>query len=202
MPIDGAVGILVLAAGESTRLGSPKQLLDVNGQTLLRRALSAAIDARVGPVGVVVGAHADMMSDQAAGLDVEVIVNDRWREGMGSSISAGCRALNRVHDLAAIILMPCDQPQITPAHLRALVDAHRGHHPIAASGYAGTIGAPALFDRRFSPILEALGGPGGAKPLIDANIDLVHAVPFDGGEVDIDTPSDYERLVAQTGENG
>lgn len=199
MTFNNPVGILVLAAGESFRLGQPKQLLKYGGRSLLRRAIVTAIEAGVGPVGVVVGAHADKILPETDGLDIERIVNDRWREGMGASIAAGCRRMNGQYDLSAIILTPCDQPKITADLLRELCDARSSGYSLAACRYAGTLGIPALFDRRYFVRLEELIGTSGAKSLLKADPDKVLAIEFPGGEFDVDTAADYEKLLEAAG---
>ena len=162
--------VIVLAAGFSRRRGSPKQLAMFEGETLIARA--ARIAASVGDAIVVT------TPEFATGLQARVVINDEAEEGMASSIRAGVAACDD-----DVLIMLCDQPHVTAAHLRALADARA---PIAASAYAGTLGVPAYFAREFRAELLALRGDRGAKAIIDAHRELVAAVPFEEGAVDVD----------------
>lgn len=195
------VGVIVLAAGASTRMRSlgPKQLLPFSGQTLLRHAVQTAVAAACGPVVVVLGANADRMRAEIADSPVEVVINDRWHEGIGTSIRTGIAKLLRHADethLRAAIAMTADQPLLSTNVLDALIEAHETTaRPIAAAEYAGTIGTPALFAREcFDELLS--GRPDtGAKQLITADMRRVTRVPFAGGERDVDTPADYQEAL-------
>lgn len=184
------VPVIVLAAGDASRFGSPKQLAPWKGTTLLKHAARTALDARVGPVLVVLGAMADRMSEELAGLGVTTHEHHGWREGMGSTIAAAIGVQRQRWSIApAVIVMACDQPRLTATHLQALVDRHRSVPCDAvASSYAGTIGIPALFDTRLAARLDALQGERGAKRLLESV--RTESVPLPGGELDIDRPGD------------
>lgn len=189
-------GAIVLAAGASTRLGQPKQLLPYQGQSLLLRAASAAVAAVDGPVVVVVGAYAGKMYPELEGLAVEAVENLHWESGMGTSIRTGLRALMRAEPgLAGVLLLLCDQPHVQPAILQALLAAHQQTQaPVVASAYGETLGAPAFFHRSFFEALLHLKGQEGARKVIAAHPEAVAVVPFPAGMVDVDTPADYEGL--------
>lgn len=185
------IGLLVLAAGGSARLGTPKQLLSYGGQTLLRRAAETALASVCRPVVVVLGAQAARCRDELSGLSVEVVENTRWAEGMGTSLRAGLDALTA--DIEGVVICLCDQPLLSSQVIDALVTAHhKTGGPIAACEYGGTVGVPALFSRALFPELRELAE--GAKPLLRRYGAQVAAVPFPGGVLDIDTPRDYEHL--------
>jgi len=189
-------GIIILAAGESARMGEPKQLLKFRGRTLLRHTVDVAHALSCSPVAVVLGANAEQIRPQLGSTRVLIAENPDWREGMGTSIRAGLTALLAAHrDIPAAIFMLCDQPFVTPSVLRALVATHeKTARPIVASEYNGGLGVPALFSRAFFPELLALDGADGARQIIGTHRTETIGVPFSEGAVDIDTPADYARL--------
>ena len=191
----GKIGTVILAAGESSRLGQPKQLLEFRGTTLLRHAAQTALAAG-GPVCVVLGAFAETIRPTLENLPVLVVENRAWREGMGASLRTGLRALLDAHaSLAAVVFLLSDQPFISAEKIRALVAEHeRTGRAIVASEYGGSLGVPALFASGLFPELRALAGNEGAKKIISRHRDAVAAVAFHEGIADIDTLADYERL--------
>jgi molybdenum cofactor cytidylyltransferase len=189
-------GIIILAAGASTRMGSPKQQLLYQGQTLLQRAIHTALSTACTPVIVVLGAHAMVISPEIPKERNTMIKNPDWAFGIGSSIRCGMLALQEKAPLSTgVILMVCDQPHVTTAHLQQLMqqklDTGKG---IIASYYSNTMGVPVLFDKAFFPQLQSLSGQEGAKKLLYRYEHETAAVPFPPGEVDVDTKEDYERL--------
>ena len=189
---------MILAAGSSSRMGAPKQLLRFGGETLLRRAAVAALGAGCRPVVVVTGAHAELSRGELQGLDVREVWNALWETGMGSSVRAGVGALLEADaGTAAVVLLLCDQPYVTPEVVAGLVDAHRATgRQVVASRYGGSYGVPALFGRPLFAELARLGGSSGAKQVIKRHAPEAHFVPFPEGEVDLDTPEDYSRLLS------
>lgn len=195
------IGAVILAAGASSRMGEPKQLLPFRGESLLRRAARAAQDAGCRPIVVVTGAHAESMRRELEGLDVREVWNPRWEMGMGSSIRAGIEALaGSDQDMDAAVFMLCDQPHVTGQVVARLAEAHRetGKHVIASS-YGGNPGVPALFGRSLFPELTRLKGATGAKQVLRRHASEACLIPFSEGEIDIDTPDDYSRLIASEG---
>jgi molybdenum cofactor cytidylyltransferase len=189
------VAAVVLAAGGSSRMGRPKQLLPWRGKTLLRHTAEVALEAGCTPVVVVLGALADRFRSDLDVLPVTVVENPDWEYGPGTSIQKGLAA---VESADAVVFLVCDQPLVDAAHVRRLVDAHRATgRPMVASEYAGTIGVPALFARACFPELEMVAPTAGAKQVLGRHPKAVAAVPFPGGTHDIDTPADYERLTAE-----
>jgi molybdenum cofactor cytidylyltransferase len=193
------VGAVILAAGSSSRMGSPKQILQYRGESLLRRAALAAIGAGCRPVIVVTGAHCELSRRELEGLDVQEVLNTHWETGMASSIRAGVEGLVSVDaDAAAAILMLCDQPHVTIDLISALVAAHRSTGSrVVASTYGGSFGVPALFGREVFAELIQLDGMTGAKEVIKRHASQAYFLPFPSGEVDVDTPNDFSRLIAQ-----
>src|SRR5918999_4865832 len=139
------IGVIVLAAGGSSRMGSPKQLLRYRGESLIRHAAKTALESMCHRVVVVVGNDAQRMKDELDTLPVSVIENTDWRTGMSSSIRAGMEELLK-DDLNAVILMLCDQPFVTAEILNDLIFTHiKTSEPIVASSYENIQGAPAFF---------------------------------------------------------
>lgn len=194
----GGVGAVVLAAGASSRMGTPKQLLRFGGQTLLRRAALAALGAGCRPVVVVTGAHAELTRGELVGLEVREALNAAWETGMASSIRAGLAALAEADPAtAAAVLLLCDQPFVNAGTVAALVAAHRADgRPVVASRYGGGFGVPALFARPLFAELSRLEGAAGAKSVVERHAAEAHFVPFPEAEIDVDTPDDFSRLVS------
>lgn len=190
------IGLLLLAAGGSRRLGEPKQLLVYEGETLLRRAARTALASLCHPVVVVLGAHAEKMQAEVEGLPLITVLNETWPNGMASSIRAGMEYLTTHYDTYAVVLMLCDQPFVDAEAINELIAAYRTTNaPLVAAKYNGTHGVPALFDRRLYPALLALTGSQGAKNIILAHYAHSTEVLVPQAAFDIDTLADYERLV-------
>ena len=198
------VGAVILAAGSSSRLGTPKQLLQFRGRSLLRNAALAAIGATCAPVVVVTGANAELAANEVDGLAVHVERNARWESGMGSSVSAGiARLLEADPAVAAVVVLLCDQPLVSADLIGTLIAAHHATgSTVVASSYAGSLGVPALFGRELFDELSHLDGAAGAKVVIARHASEAHFVPFPDGEMDVDTPEDYARLRAREHHGG
>lgn len=194
-----SVGAVILAAGSSSRMGRPKQTLRFRDKSLLRRAALAALDAGRSPVVVVTGAHSELSRRELERLDVLEVLNPLWATGMASSIRAGVEGLlAAAPDTAAAVLMLCDQPHVTADVINALVATHRATRKrIVASEYGGSFGAPALFSRTLFDELAQLEGAAGAKEVIRRHAPEASFLPFPSGEVDLDTPEDFSRLIKE-----
>jgi molybdenum cofactor cytidylyltransferase len=190
------VGAVILAAGASTRMGMPKQLLQFGGQTLLRRAASAALEAGCQPVVVVTGANAAASKEALRGLDVREAENQQWESGISSSVRVGIEAVVTVNpEAVAVVLMLCDQPFVTRDIIAGLARTHRETScSIVASRYGGSYGVPALFGKAHFAELTTLEGAAGAKQIIQKHLRKVHLLSFPEGEIDVDTPDDFARL--------
>lgn len=195
--MNACVAAIVLAAGASHRLGQPKQLLMHGGETLLARAIRLAREAGAAQVLAVLGANFEIICATVA-LDQAVpVINDLWQQGIASSIHAGLKALDAVApDATGALIMSCDQPRLTAAHLANLIEtfAAQPEPSIPASVYAGVLGIPAVFPRVALTHLRALEGDRGARALLVKPPCPLIAVPFPGGEIDIDTPTDLGQL--------
>jgi molybdenum cofactor cytidylyltransferase len=194
----GSIAAIILAAGDSSRLGHPKQLLLYNGQTLLKNTVMTAHDAGLRPVMVVLGSGLQQSRREVADQPVAVLENADWREGISSSIRMGVAGLPARVD--AVLLLVCDQPFVSRELLQGMVDQyHTTGKPIVACEYSGTLGVPAIFGRSFFADLLALRGEGGAKKIITSNTASVAAVAFPRGAIDIDTLEQYRQLTEPGG---
>ncbi len=188
------IPVVVLAAGGSSRLGTPKQLLPFRGQPLLAHAVRvAASDVR--PVFVVLGSGADELRSIAEAFGGRVVVNAEWQAGMGSSVRAGLAAVEENHpNAAAVLFAVCDQPHVTADLFVKMIAALRAGNEMVACAYSGTVGVPVLFGRRYFADLRDLPPHAGAKRLLARHAAAVFAVPFPAGALDIDTPADIAAL--------
>lgn len=194
-----STAFLLLAAGASSRLGQPKQLLPYQGQTLLRRAAETAVAAATGaPVVVVTGALHQELLPELTGLPVVVARCPGWEQGMGASLKYGLAMLESLCSAwASVIVLLCDQPHVTPALLLQLRDTYeRTGQPIVAAGYSGTQGVPVLFGATVLPLLRELPNQAGAAQLLRQHPGLMATVPFPAGAVDVDTQAQYAALLA------
>jgi molybdenum cofactor cytidylyltransferase len=184
---------IILAAGESSRLGMPKQNLLFNGQTLLQRVVDAAKKAKCQPIIVVLGANADKIAPIPG---IITIYNQDWKEGMASSIRMAIQEIEKDDRIHNAIIMLCDQPFVNSDLIDKMVYAKaQSQSRIIACGYNKTMGVPALFDRSLFIELSTLSGNEGAKEILAGQAQDLTIVPFDLGSVDIDTIADYERLI-------
>jgi molybdenum cofactor cytidylyltransferase len=195
-PASFRFGAVILAAGASTRMGSPKQLLALDGQPLIVRAVEAALASPAWPVVVVLGAHAEKIRPALARLPVLVAENPAWAEGMAASIRAGIATLRQFsRHLDAALLALCDQPAFSAGTIARLVAAQRtAGRSIVAARYGGRNGAPALFLREHFAALAALTGEEGARPLLNGDPARVAAVDLPELALDLDTPADVAAL--------
>jgi molybdenum cofactor cytidylyltransferase len=187
---------VILAAGASTRLGQPKQLVTIDHESLLARSVRVAFEAGIDDVFVVLGSGADMLRQHLQVTRCELVENPDWQQGMATSIHAGLRAaLAHTPSPDAIILLACDQPAVTPFHLVQLQLLADEEPPrLAASTYADRVGVPAIFPRQYFPELLALTGDTGARQLLRVHAAEVHTVPLEHGELDLDTPESLAAI--------
>lgn len=190
----GPVALLLLAAGASTRMGQPKQLLPWQGHTLLRHAAETAVASGCAPIILVTGALHEELLAEIAGLPIRAVRNERWESGMASSIQAGLAAVASAQPRAVLIMLT-DQPLVTPGLLRLLMARQRqAQAPAVAAAYGDTLGVPAIFDQLMFLQLRQLCGAQGAGRLLASLGAAVERVDFPGGLLDIDTPEQYIAL--------
>jgi molybdenum cofactor cytidylyltransferase len=188
---------IILAAGESSRLGQPKQNLIFNGKTLLELAVESGRKSECEKIIVVLGANSNEIKPL---IGASILYNEGWREGMASSIRTAMLEINNDPSVDKVIMMLCDQPFVSAALLNSLI--HKQNETaktIIASAYNGTNGVPVLFDRSLFSELLLLQGHEGAKKLLKNHVDDIATIPFEQGGIDIDTSEDYERLCGLSG---
>ncbi len=185
------IALVILAAGASRRLGRPKQMERLGGETLLARAVRVAGEAGLGTVFAVVDAADAVLVAEARRLRCEVVLNGEAVEGMASSIRAGVGALRG--EIPGVVVMTCDQPAVSAEHLRLLADG--AGEKVVASAYAGRRGVPAYFPAHvFGKLMELRRDAGARNLLREAQV-----IPLEHGELDVDTDEELERARALFG---
>jgi molybdenum cofactor cytidylyltransferase len=185
---------VILAAGESQRFGRPKQLLEWRGKALVWHVAQQALQAGLDPVIVVCGAQMTAIQQALRDLAVDCVHNPDWQQGQGTSVRTGAAATPRQSGAALFLL--ADQPQISAALIRTLVESHaQTQHPITGPLVAGQRGNPVLFDRRTFADLAALSGARGGRTLFSKY--RVDWIPWHDPAplMDVDTQADYARLL-------
>ncbi len=188
-------GLILLAAGSSSRLKQAKQSLPWKDSTLLQHSLQVALAARVDPVILVAGPQTGLVLPAHERL--QVVFNHEAREGIASSIRLGLSVLRQRETApGSVIFMVCDQPFVTPDLLNTLIAAAAaGEVQVATCSYRDTAGTPVLFKKELFDELASLNGDEGAKKLILQHPGPVAYVPFPNGYIDIDTMEDYTALL-------
>lgn len=193
-----ACAAIVLAAGASTRLGQPKQLLKVSGETLLRRTVRLAAESGCAPIFVILGFEADRMRQELRDLEAKPVLNPDWQSGMGSSLRSGIDAVMKESpEPQKTLVLLCDQPSLSAEILSSLLQTSAEKKSlITASSYAGRSGVPAIFDKELYPDLLKVEGDQGARSVIQRYSDQTSTVEFPSGIIDIDTPTDLANLTS------
>lgn len=196
MTVSTNIGVVILAAGSSSRLGRPKQLLQYQNKTLLQHIIDTVTPFNFTSSVVVLGAYADQIQDATKFGNVTAIDNADWSEGIASSIRLGVKESIKLNaSLDSILFLLSDQPYVSTGLVRELIDTHKnGGQRITACRYKQNFGVPAIFSKYYFPQLMELTGDVGAKKIIMQNSEDVNKVAFRKGYFDIDTTEDYERL--------
>jgi molybdenum cofactor cytidylyltransferase len=191
---------IILAAGASRRLGQPKQLVLIDGESLLARTIRVVREAGSDPVFVVLGGNRELIEPTLNFGEVVPVLNEDWEQGIASSIGKGVQALRKLSPNAkGGLILASDQPLLTADHLKLLIASYRmaDYENIVASKYGAAIGIPAVFPVRYFEELLTLRGDLGAKRILTTHSDQVSFVSFVGGELDIDTPEDLKKLTSR-----
>jgi molybdenum cofactor cytidylyltransferase len=190
------IGIVLLAAGGSSRMGSPKQLLRIRGRAMVRRAAETALATGCDPIVVVLGCEANQVREELEGLPLWITENSAWSDGIGSSIRTGVQILEQTEVDAALLLV-CDQPLITSDDLEKLIAVSRANPGSIVASYDEVVGAPALFPRQWFTYLLQLRGDQSARHLLLSNAAVVRRVSLDSTKVDIDTRDTWTWFVGK-----
>lgn len=193
----GRVAGILLAAGTSSRMGRDKLLVELGGETLLRRAAARAVDAGLDPLVVVLGPGRERHAEELRGLDPLVVENDRPEDGKSRSVRLGLDAVP--DDVEAAVVMLADMPFVTAGMIDALVLRYRaGDGPIVASRYGDVTAPPILYDRSMFAELAAMTGRGCGKAVVKAHPGEVARLDWPEGALeDVDRPEDLERVRAE-----
>ena len=193
---DAGVHIVILAAGGSGRFGQPKQLLELDGEILIHRVVRQALASGADGVSVVLGANRALIEPQLQDQAVDIVIAERWRDGLAASLRAGIEYLPSSCGGALVTLV--DQIQIEANDLNKLLQTWQAQpEAIVASTYDGVTGVPAVFPARVFPELESLTGDTGGKDLIARDPNVV-AVPLPNAAFNLNTPADLARLNSAT----
>ncbi|RYC69429.1 MULTISPECIES: nucleotidyltransferase family protein [Spirosoma] len=189
------IGTIILAAGDSSRMGGePKQLLTYKGQSLIRRITETALALQRGPVVVVLGANRERIVPELQGLPVTLVDNASWPTGQASSLKTGLAALYITHkDIDRVLVLHTDQPLVSLGLLLHMVEVGKDDQKgIIACRYDTQLSVPALFSRDYISDLLGLEGDKGVKWVIGKHRDDCSEVPFEAGAIDLDSRRDIE----------
>lgn len=186
---------IILAAGNSSRLGRPKQLIQYVEKTLLAHAVDTIPSTNLLEKLVVVGAYERECRMALKDCDTHVISNQNWRNGMGSSIKLALTALlNKYENLDGVLITTCDQPLIPESHYKKLIQTFNQSNPsIIATNFQNSMGVPAIFDKSQFSFLNSIEDMSGAKTLV-LNTDDKILVTCDEAQFDLDTVEDILTL--------
>jgi len=191
-----SIGIILLAAGSSSRLGGSKQLLTIGNESLLVRSVKIAISTTAESVVVVLGSNEEIHKKSIDHLPVIIHYNPDWKKGMGNSIKSGLQQhMKNITGLQAVLIMVCDQPLLSSEHVQKLIDTfNESRYEIVASHYSDTFGVPVLLGKNLFQKLLAIEDSEGAKKIISQFKGPMAKVDFPDGSIDIDTLNDYENF--------
>lgn len=195
-----SIGIIILAAGASRRMGSPKQLLKIDNQTLIERAIAITQALANQQTVVVLGANAEKIIPFIPSLPaLDFIINENWEQGMGTTLKTGLAfLLSKEMALSAVIVMVCDQPYLSTNKLQELIDTYQKTKAnIVATTYNQLKGVPALFSKDLFNKLIDLDKDEGARKIIKRYEGKVEVVDFPEGIHDLDTPKAYQAYLAR-----
>ncbi len=199
------IGIIILAAGASRRMGTPKQLLKIDNQTLIERAIALTQTIDNQQTVVVLGANAKKISPYISKQEkVNVLINENWQQGMGTTLKVGIEFfLKQAENFAAIIVMVCDQPYLSSKTLQALITRyHQTEANIVATTYNDIKGVPALFSSQLFDKLLDLNKDEGARKIIKRYKGKIDVVDFPEGIYDLDTPEAYQEYLDRSTKGG
>lgn len=179
-------------------MGTPKQLLPIQGRSLLRHLAEISIASLCDPVVVVLGASVHQTRAEIEDLPLQIVENQHWQSGMGTSICTGLTALlEQKPTLNAVLILVCDQPFVSTDLIDQLVIAYQStNYQIVATTYLETVGVPALLsDRYFSELLK-LDSDTGARQIIQQHLHETYTISFPKGAIDLDTPDQYQAFAS------
>lgn len=198
------VAIIILAAGASSRMGAPKQLLLVDGKTLLKRICETAMDTPCHPIVAVLGANRNLIRQETERMPITVIDNPQWENGMSSSIKMGLAGAYMTEKaIEAAIFLTVDMPYVSAELINKMITKAESDEKIeiVACKYDHQVGIPVLFKRSLFTELLELTGDEGAKKVVMKNKDKAAFIDFPEGKLDLDTIDEYRNFVSNYNSN-
>lgn len=192
------IGIIILAAGNSSRLGYSKQLVELNGENLLNKVISTAIKTNIKDIAVVLGANYQSHFEAIKHSNISIIENKDWAKGIGNSIKLGFFHLLSTSQfpLDRVLILLCDQVLLNTEYLQTIIKTSRQFpKSIIASKYIDTIGVPALFPKSHFADLLNLADHEGAKKILQQHEKKCITLEFKDGAIDLDTHDDYIKIL-------
>ncbi|AFL85328.1 putative MobA-like protein [Belliella baltica DSM 15883] len=191
-------GIIILAAGNSSRLGQAKQLLDFKGEKLLQIAIDIAEDSLSDVNLVVLGAYKEQIKNEIDFQSCEIVTNENWSKGLSSSMKVGLSAMIENYAVDQILIMLSDQPFVTKELLNLMIKTQlESRKGIVACRYGDTLGVPVLYTKKYFEELMQLKEKEGAKKVIFNHLEDCEIIVFERGKIDIDTQEDYDQLLGK-----
>ncbi|AVR46830.1 nucleotidyltransferase family protein [Christiangramia fulva] len=189
------IGVVILAAGASSRLGYPKQLVEFEGKKLLQKMIDLADDFSFDSKVLVLGANANEIKKEIDSKNFSIAINGEWNQGMSSSIIKGITSSEELEKLDHLLILLSDQPFVNREKIEQLIRLQIENKSEATfSEYEGDIGVPAIFSRSVFQKLKELKGDHGAKKLIYNDKIEFQTIKFEKGNFDVDTKEDVELL--------
>jgi len=189
----GRIALIIVAAGESKRLGQPKQLVRKNGISLLENTLQQAKKSGEGEVFLILGANADTILEKTQITDCHIFINKNWSKGMGESIAFGMKKISEFNNYKGVIISVADQPFLEGNVFKKIEEKISEGKMIIKSKYEEGSGPPVYFSDHFFEEIKELSGDDGAKPLVRKYKELVVSVDFPKGNIDIDREEDLTQ---------
>ncbi len=189
------IGVIILAAGTSKRLGQPKQLVSFRGKNLLQHSIDCTENLTLVSKILVLGANAEKVKREINSKSFQTVINERWEEGMASSVRIGVeKSITMIPNLEAILILVSDQPFVSKELLHKMIKLYKSESSNVVCRYGEGKGVPALFGSKYFNELLQLKGDHGARKIIQDHEEMQSIVTFDQGNFDVDTPEDLERL--------
>lgn len=196
--------IIILAAGASSRMGAPKQLLLVDGKSLIKRICDTAMDTLCHPIVAVLGANRNLIRKETERMPITVIDNPQWENGMSSSIKMGLAGAYMTEKaIEAAIFLTVDMPYVNAELINRMIEKAESDEKIeiVACKYENQMGIPVLFKRTLFTDLLELTGDEGAKKVVTENKDKTAFIDFPEGKLDLDTIDEYRNFVSNYNSN-
>jgi len=188
--------ILILAAGESKRMGEPKQLLPYNNSTLLLHSIEQANNIKYSDVFIVIGAHFADVFKSIRGQKATILKNNNWEDGMGSSLSKGIELIKKKNNYDRVFITLADTPLVNTEHYEELISlSDATGKRIILTNYDEVSGVPAIFDKSLFNELSLLSDNEGAKPVVKKYKKEVLKMDSKTPFFDIDTKEAYQKLL-------